>query len=204
MNRGIAILLISTATLFSFGCHHKKEVQKPAQPVKEQEPVGKEAYVPFTKDLYGRLKSNNLDVRSVQFYNDQQILLSRNVDNYNTEIKSGKVVFKNGKYVNEVLIPAYTPGIIDSIDNDGFRVSFERGNNNFKFINNKYSPEFFIFSGTNWKEGGCDVMFDRMVYRATCGGACSSVSDVKLVVKQSDIDNNKKQSKTLQGVKVGN
>ena len=46
-------------------------------------------------------------------------------------------------------------------------------------------------------------MYNKMVYRAACG-SCSSASDIKLVVKQSDIDNSKKNTKIIQGRKVDN
>jgi hypothetical protein len=159
--------------------------------------------VPFTKDLYNRLKANNIDIRKVQFFTDQEILLSRNMDMNRTEVVSGVIKFSNGKNIDEIRIPIHTPGVCDSIDYDGLRINFERGSNDFKFINNKYSPDYFIFSGNNWQDGSCDVLYNRLVYRASCG-TCSSAADIKLVIKQSDLDNTQKKTKVITGRNVDN
>lgn len=185
-------------------CHQPKTVQKPV--VKTEAPkeiVDTTTYVPFTRDLFNRIRAYNIDVRRVQFFIDQKLVLTRNMDQYKAEVTSGVIKFMNGKYINEIIIPANAPCICDSVDTDGLRVSFDRSGNQFKFINNKYSPDFFIFSGTNWKDGGCDVMFDKSVYRANCG-TCNSAADIKLLVRQSDIDNTQKKTKILGGRRIDN
>jgi len=198
------IIFFSVALTVVVGCSHKKaqEPLKFDQPANANQPaIDTNTYVPFTRDLYNKLRAYNIDLRKVQFFVDQQLVLSRFMDMNKAEVTSGVVKFLNGKYINEIVIPAYTPCVCDSVDVDGLRVSFEKGNNSFKFINNKYSPDFFIFSGNNWKDGTCEVMYDKIPYRASCG-SCGSAADVKLVVKQSDIDKSDKKTKTLQGRRV--
>ena len=184
-------------------CHHKP-VQKPLvfnEPEKPAEVTDEQPPVPFTRDLYNKLRASNIDFRKVQFYIDQQVVLTRSLDKNVLTVESGVIKYANGKYVNEIQIDQLTKCRVDSIDSDGFRMKFDNSNNTLKFINNKYSPDFFIFSGTNWKDGSCDVMFDKMIYRATCG-TCSSVSDAKLLVRQSDLDNSLRNVKKLPGASV--
>ncbi|HEX3023984.1 MAG TPA: hypothetical protein VHP12_02140 [Chitinophagaceae bacterium] len=204
MNRLFLSFLI-VVSVFAIACRHHKKIQMPIKPVEIVKPVetpDTNTYVPFTKDLFNRLKAYNIDVKKVQFFVDQQMILNRYIDVNKAELKSGVVKFVNGRYTNEIVIPALTPCVIDSIDVDGFRVSFEKGSYNvFKFINNKYSPDFFIFSGSNWKDGTAEVYYDRQVYRVSCG-TCSSVSEVKLMVKQSDMDKSETKTKVLTGRKV--
>ncbi len=205
MNRLFLSFLI-VISVFAVACRHHKKIQMPIKPVEVAKPVeavvDTNTYVPFTKDLYNRLKAYNIDVKKVQFFVDQQMVLNRYIDVNKAELKSGVVKFVNGRYTNEIVIPALTPCVVDSIDYDGFRVSFEKGSYNFfKFINNKYSPDFFAFSGSNWKEGTAEIYYDKQVYRVSCG-SCSSVSDVKLMVKQSDMDKSETKTKTLTGRKV--
>ena len=95
-------------------------------------------------------------------------------------------------------MPTLTPGVIEGIDPDGLRIAFESGNNTLKFINNKYSPEFFIFSGTNWDNGTAEVPYRGTTYRASCG-TCSSVSEARLVVRQKDINAGDTKTSTIGG-----
>ena len=197
------LYIIPVLVVLLSACHHKP-VQKPLvfnEPEKPAEVADEQPPVPFTRNLYNSLKSNNIDFRKVQFYVDQQIILTRSLDKNVLTVDAGVIKYANGKYVNEIQIDQLTKCKVDSIDSDGFRMKFDNSNNSLKFINNKYSPDFFIFSGTNWKDGTCDVMFDKMIYRASCG-TCSSVSDAKLLVRQSDLDNSLKNVKKLTGASV--
>lgn len=208
MHRLFLLTLLAISTLLA-SCYHHTKIQQSVPVTNKKEDYSKyitpdpTVYVPFTKDLYNRLRANNIDIKKVQFFTDQEILLSRYMDNNKTEVISGVVRFSNGKNIDEVKLPVHTPGICDSIDVDGLRINFERGNNDFKFINNKYSPDYFIFSGNNWKDGTCEVIYNRLVYRASCG-TCGSAADIKLVVKQSDLDNTQKKTKVVTGRNVDN
>ncbi len=146
-----------------------------------------DSMIPFTRELYNRLRTSNQDIRKLQFFVDQTIILSRGLSQDKLYIDQGKVVNQFGVNENKIELPALTPGIVEAIDPDGLRVSFESANNNLKFINNKYSPEFFIFSGTNWDDKGtAEVNYKGSTYRASCG-TCSSIADAKLVVRQKDV-----------------
>src|SRR5437868_10065123 len=97
-----------------------------SEPVRDI-PAAKEEYTPFTKDLYAKLLSNQIDIKKVQFYIDQQLVLSRGIDNNALEVSSGKIVFRNGKNTNEIIIPIYTAGKCEVVESDGLRISFEQG-----------------------------------------------------------------------------
>lgn len=190
--------------LFWLGCvSSKKTKQTPIKfdppPIKiEPAPVEADSLIPFTRELYYRLKQSNLDIRKLQFFVDQTIVLSRGVDNGAIDIQGGKIVNKYGVNENKIELLALTPGVVEAIEPDGLRVSFEQGSN-LKFINNQYSRENFSFSGANWDDKGtAEVNYRNSVYRASCG-TCSSVADAKLVVRQKDIDNTNIKTYTIRG-----
>ena len=193
------------ACLFWMSCvGSKKAKQAPIKfdppPVKIEAapPVEADSLIPFTRELYYRLKERNLDIRKLQFFVDQTIILSRGKDNGNIDIQGGKIVNKYGIDENKIELLALTPGVVEAIETDGLRVSFEQGSN-LKFVNNKYSPVHFIFSGANWDDKGtAEVNYRNTVYRASCG-TCGSVADAKLVVRQKDIDNNNVKTYTIPG-----
>ena len=150
-------------------------------------PAEQDSMIPFTRELYNRLRTNNQDIRKLQFFVDQTIILSRGLSQDKLYIDQGKVINQTGVNENRIELQALTPGVVEAIEPDGLRVSFESAGNNLKFINNKYSPEFFIFSGTNWDDKGtAEVTYKGTTYRASCG-TCNSIADAKLVVRQKDI-----------------
>lgn len=199
--------ILSTAVLF-VGCVSSKRVE--TQPIKFQAPPQQQrvqvaapppeqdSMIPFTRELYYRLKANNQDIRKLQFFVDQTIILSRGLSQDKLYIDQGKVVNQFGVNENKIELPALTPGIVEAIEPDGLRVSFESPNNNLKFINNKYSPEFFVFSGTNWDNGTAEVTYKGTTYKASCG-TCSSIADARLVVRQKDIQAGETKVTTIIG-----
>jgi len=178
--------------MFLISCVPSKKVEAPIKfqaPLTKIEPAPapeQDSMISFTRELYNRLRQNNQDIRKLQFFVDQTIILSRGLSQDKLYIDQAKVVNQYGVNENKIELPALTPGIVEAIEPDGLRVSFESPNNNFKFINNKYSPEFFAFSGTNWDNGTAEVAYKGTTYKASCG-TCSSVADAKLVVRQKDV-----------------
>ena len=163
--------------------------------------IDKSQYVPFSRELQMKLMAYNVDVKRVQFYIDQKLVLTRALDSAKAEVASGSVRFINGKLINEIIIPAYTPGIIESADLNGLRVSFENGNS-FLFVPAE-GEDKFVVAGNNWDNGTVEVPYDKNVYRAAAGVTNGSVADVKLVVKLTDVTKSDKKTRTLQGRKLG-
>lgn len=160
-------------------------------------------FVPFTKGLKERLEKDNIDLRQVQFYIDQKLILSRNLGDQKLVVNSGVVKLENGKYINEIIVPAFTPGICDTTQSDKLMVSFEKGNNDLAFgPGSGYTFNEYVLYGTEWKNGTAAVTFDSNKFRARCG-TCSDVASVTLVVRKSEIDKIDRKSRTLKGRTVG-
>jgi len=163
--------------------------------------IDKSQYVAFSRELQMKLMAYNVDVKRVQFYIDQKLILTRVLDSAKAEVASGGVRFINGKLINEIIIPAYTPGIIESADLNGLRVSFENGNS-FYFVPAQ-DEDKFVVAGSNWDNGTVEIPYDKNIYRAAAAVTNGSVADVKLVVKLADVTKSDKKTRTLQGRKLG-
>ena len=156
-------------------------------------------FVPFTRDLQSKLEKENIDLRQVQFYIDQKLILSRNLGDQKVEVKSGVVKPENGKYTNDVIIPAFTPGICNNTDNNRLMISFEKGNNDLAFgPGSGYTFNQFVLYGSEWKNGTAAVTYDSNKFRARCG-TCSDVASATLVIRKSELDKMEKKSRTLKG-----
>lgn len=163
--------------------------------------IDKSQYIPFSRELQMKLSAYNVDVKRVQFYIDQKLVLTRNLDSAKAEVKSGTISFTNGKLINEIIIPAYTPGIVESADMNGIRVSFENGSS-FLLVPAE-DDDKFVIAGNNWDNGTVEVIYDKGVYRASSGSSNISVADVRLVVKLTDVNKSDKKTRTLPGRKLG-
>jgi len=165
--------------------------------------VSRANLVPFTKDLRQKLEKESIDLKQVQFYVDQKLILDRNLGDQKVAVTSGVVKLENGKYINQVIIPAFTPGICENAEGDKLMISFEKGNNNLPFgpgsgyIFNEYS-----LYGTEWRNGTTAVTYDSNKFRARCG-TCQDVASVTLLVRKSVMDKIERKSRTLKGRTVG-
>ncbi len=203
MKRILTIFIVVTALILQSCGGVKKVTPPPAKttaPTKTDPAPAKDEYVSFTKDIYDKLIANKIDLKAVQYYNDQDIYLAKGTDVNAISLDKGKIVEAAGTNVDKIVIAKYTPGKCELVEGDGLRISFQAGSSTFKFLNSKtYSPDNFIFSGANWKDGQCDIDYNGIRYRASCGGGCISVADVKLAVKKSFLDKNNINEKKLTG-----
>jgi hypothetical protein len=161
--------------------------------------TSRDSFVPFTKDLRQKLERDNIDLKQVQFYIDQKLILSRNLGDQKVEVSSGVVKLENGKFINEVIVPAFTPGVCESIDNDKLMISFEKGNNNVAFgPGSGYTFNQYVLYGTEWRNGTAAVSFDSNKFRARCG-TCPDVASVTLVIRKNELDKIERKSRVLKG-----
>lgn len=159
-------------------------------------------YVPFTRELKDRLERENIDIKQVQFYVDQKLIMSRYVDDNKAQVNSGVLKLENGRYINEVIVNPFTPGVLEDITNGNLMVSFEKGNNNLGFgLGSNYSANQYVLYGFEWKNGTAVVNFDNNKFRVRCG-TCSDVASARLMIKKSVVDKFQKKTRVLEGRKV--
>lgn len=191
-------LLIVCGIFILFGCGGSRYVYTP--PAK---PANDTLYLPFTKDLKQRVVSNKLDIKKVQFFVDQKLVLRRDLGTEKGDIKSGVILFENGRYIHEVIVPRYTPGICEVDNDDRLQISFEIQNNNIEFGHGGLNDNYFVLYARNWNTGTADLTYDGQTYKISCG-SCSDVSLAKLVVRKSEADKLQKTQRVVEGRKVDN
>jgi hypothetical protein len=180
MRRNFTVTLCLASLTFLFSCSSSKKLSK--------------SYVPFTRELKLKLEKDNIDLKQVQFYVDQKLILSRNLGDQKVEVHSGVVKLENGKFINEVIVPAFTPGICESTENDKL-MAFGPGSG--------YTFNEYVLYGTEWRNGTASVTFDSNKFRARCA-TCQDVASATLVVRKSEMDKIERKSRTLKGRTVSN
>src|SRR6201992_235269 len=108
MRRILTVILCFTSLTLLCSCSSSKKLSN---------------YVPVTRDLRQKLEKENIDLKQVQFYVDQKLVLNRNLGDQQLVVTSAVIKMENGKYVNEVIIPMLTPGIMEETENDRLKIS---------------------------------------------------------------------------------
>ncbi len=83
--------------------------------------------VPFTHEMRVEHGLSDDEVSQLQFYTSHDIKLRREVKSKGRKIDDGALKLRSGTRVEEVFIPANTPGVVVSVDPGSIEVSFERG-----------------------------------------------------------------------------
>jgi len=182
-------LLVLSGFVFLAACSGSKHAAKES------------VYVPFTKQLKQRIENNHLDIKKVQFFVDQKLVLRRSLGTQKSDIKSGVILFENGQYINEVIIPKYTPGICENIFGDKLMLSFEAENNTVAFGPGGLNADYFTLYARNWNNGRAEMTYDNNSYKVQCV-TCNNVGEVRLVVKKSEADKFETKQRVVEGRKV--
>lgn len=85
----------------------------------------------FTAAIRSQLAANHQPLDKIQFYNDRNIVLRRDVKTGEAKVNDGKVVLENGRNVNIITLKKNTPGVCVLQRNNIVGIAFEQDNNNF-------------------------------------------------------------------------
>lgn len=150
----------------------------------------------FTQYMRGKVESQGLDLKDVQFYNSSELILQRNLTYEETKLAQGKINFENGKFIELITIKKMTPGVCESYDKKSLDVSFESGENRkLKFVLNP--NQNYQVSALEWKDKYGKVKYDTLYYYIRPGG-----EKALLKVKKDNIFKLDKQERVAPGRKV--
>ncbi len=82
--------------------------------------------IPFTQELIDQHRLTDTDVRNLQYFVDNPIVLRREVRDANREVVRGRLVTREGRLVDEVMVEPLTPGVSLEAEIGVLEVSFER------------------------------------------------------------------------------
>lgn len=97
---------------------------------------------PFTESLKNANDWKDNDLKQIQYYNSETIILHRQLNKNETGIVSGKVKVIDGKQVEEIIIKKGTPGIVTALPLQKMAISFELGD------------DYYLTFGIDEKRGG--------------------------------------------------
>lgn len=116
---------------------------------------------PFTKRLQQENKWSSSELKQIQFYLSQDIVLYKQASSGDSKIEDGKIRMVDGKRVKEIVIPKGTPGVlIDLPKQNRFAVSFENGDERFLIFGpNPKRGNRFVLLAKEWNRNRGKVVY---------------------------------------------
>jgi hypothetical protein len=147
-----------------------------------------ENLVPFNRDMQKRFNLADKDkLGQVQFYLSRDVILERDVTEGSSEVITGKIKIVQGRKIEQIIIPARTPGVLVRMpQSDRIGIGFENNDKLFLMFgpNPKRNDNYTLFA-KNWKKTFGTVTYDGKEYSTsvTSGGA-ELLVDMRLINKQ--------------------
>lgn len=154
--------------------------------------------VPFTTNLMEKYGLTKEDLRQVQFYISEEIIMEKELTGKKNEIASGKIKTFSDKRVDEIVIKRKTPClVVDTNSKGNLKVSFSE--NNEKTLNFGSTPETirFVLFAEKWNGRVGVVNYGGEKYQVRGFGY-----DASLSVKMKDIRKVKKNKTKEKGRKL--
>lgn len=151
---------------------------------------------PFTQRLYEENGWTDADLKRIQFYLSEDIILRRGVTQGATTITSGKIKIVDGKKIEETVIRKGTPGVfLFKPKENRFAVSFESGDKSYLIFgaseknNGKYT-----LRAAEWDKGQGEITYNDQKYFTPARSAYAT-----LMVNLKKIGKSEIRSRTAKG-----
>lgn len=154
----------------------------------------------FTQRLYDEYNWSESELKRIQFYVSDDIVLHRELSGGKSEIISGEIKVVDGREVEEVVIRRKTPGVLLFLPKENrFAISFEAdGDDRFLvFGPNPKAGNRYSLLASEWRRRGGTVTYEGRKFQVNSSSAYASLMvDLKKVRKISV------KSRTVRGRKV--
>lgn len=136
----------------------------------------------FTEDMYDEYQWSERELKRIQFYVSQDIILYRGLSDSNSKIEDGKIKVNSDRKVEEVVIKKGTPGIFVQAPKDNrFAISFGDGKGQFlMFGPNAKANGRFVLLAKNWDRRSGQISYGGQIYETGSESAYAALMvDIK-------------------------
>lgn len=132
---------------------------------------------PFTQDLYDDARWSENELKRIQFYLSDPIVLRRVMSGGESTITEGKIKMIDGRRVEEIIIPENTPGILLFMHKyDRFAISFEEFSDDYlMFGPNPKIGDRYALLAREWKKQSGVVTYNGTEYEVAANSAFASL-----------------------------
>ena len=155
---------------------------------------------PFTKNLYEEHAWSDDELKQIQYYVSDDIILHREVSKGKSEIISGEIKIVNGKKVEEVVIPKGTPGIlIFKPKENRFAISFEDGKDEsyLMFGPNPKAGSRYVLLASDWKRRRGKITYEGKTFYTPSSSAYAALMVDLKKIRQVSIKSRKAKGRKI-------
>lgn len=156
---------------------------------------------PFTQKLYESNQWSEEELKQIQFYLSEDVVLRKQVSAGDSRIESGDIKIVSGSKVEEIVIRQGTPGVLAFMPKEKrFAVSFEGGEDEGRYLMFGPNPKKgnrYVLLASEWKRRGGEVSYNGQKYYTTSASAYAS-----LLVNLKKVRRVSVKSRTARGRKV--
>jgi hypothetical protein len=156
--------------------------------------------VPFTQGIRDKYKLSEAELKSIQFYTSDVIVLKRGeMSEKEKDTKEGTLTIKGGNKVEQIIIKPNTPCVVQQVyDGNRISVAFEDGKEKYLVFGSMHSKNGYyllqLLNGDNNKE---TINYGEKLYYASRGS-----DQVFLVLKIKSLNKFELDQKIVKGKKV--
>lgn len=132
---------------------------------------------PFTERLQDDFAFEEEDLKRIQFYLSDDIVLDRNIGVEESRITDGKIKVIDGREVEEIIFKKGTPGVLlFSPKSNRLAISFEEDSDKFlMFGPNPKVGGRYVLLAKDWNRRVGKVSYDGRTYRTNADSALASL-----------------------------
>ena len=134
-------------------------------------------YRPFTDDLQHANDWSEDELKHIQFYLSNDIVLRRNLSKGESVIEGGKIRIEEGRRIEEIVIKEGTPGVLLFMPKkDRLAVSFENGKDKFLVFgpHPKWNGRYMLL-GSSWDRRQGEVTYQGRKYTTSSASALAGL-----------------------------
>jgi hypothetical protein len=153
----------------------------------------------FTDELNERYRWTDDELKKIQFYVSQDIVMKREITGGDREIVSGKIKIEDGRQIEEVVIRKGTPGaFLFSPKADRFAIGFEESSERYLIFgpSPKYSDRFVLMA-SDWDRRSGEVTYDSKTWKVSSDNAYAALLVDLRKINKVDVN-----SRVVKGRKV--
>jgi hypothetical protein len=155
---------------------------------------------PFTQDLYDDYSWSDYELKKIQFYLSDDIILRREISAGASEIIEGEIKLIEGRQIEEVVIRRGTPGVfLFSPKKERFAVSFDATSDE-KFLifgPNPKANDRYVLMASEWRRRGGTVTYGGRKWRVDVSDAWAT-----LMIDLEKVNNTSVKKEVATGRKV--
>ncbi|MFI5205066.1 MAG: hypothetical protein ACHQF2_11275, partial [Flavobacteriales bacterium] len=154
--------------------------------------------VPFTMAVQEKYKLTDTDIKKIQFYTSEDIVLYKGESESKTETAGGEVVITSSKQEEKLIIKKGTPCVVVKIEGkDKLYLGFDAGDGKMLLFSGKSANDPFKLTAEEWVNNRGKLKYDGKTYYAS-----STSASTYLMFRLKKLEKSKRNQTVVKGRKV--